>query len=74
VGGKIVGANRRQCARVPADRCSESCDDRRSPLHLDLIASLGAKLKTEVPAPIFEPAAWYFHRIPYWHAIRHKNR
>jgi len=29
VGGKIVGANRRQCARVPAARCSESRDDRR---------------------------------------------
>jgi hypothetical protein len=25
---------------VPTDRCSESRDDRRSPLHLDLIASL----------------------------------
>ena len=34
VGGKIVGANRRQCARVPTDRCSESRDDRCSPLHL----------------------------------------
>jgi hypothetical protein len=35
VGGKIVGANRRQCAPVPTDRCSESRDDRRSPLHRD---------------------------------------
>jgi hypothetical protein len=54
---------------VPTDRCSESRDDRRSPLHRDLIASLheqctrgticpslGAKLKAEVPAPISSPS------------------
>jgi hypothetical protein len=40
---------------VPTDRCSESRDDRRSPLHRDLIASPGAKLKAEVPAPISSP-------------------
>jgi hypothetical protein len=33
VGGKIVGANRRQCARVPTDRCSESRDGSPLPLH-----------------------------------------
>ena len=44
VRGKIVRANRRQCAPVPADRCSESRDDRRSPLHRDLIASLQEQL------------------------------
>jgi hypothetical protein len=40
---------------VPTDRCPESRDDRRSPLHRDLIVSLEVKLKAEVPASVSSP-------------------